>query len=75
LVTPLLKAFQEQHPKLPELPDHEILPVLLTARNGEINFLRYVPVHASESMKRALRSWFDKIEYKKYRIEKPQDFR
>jgi hypothetical protein len=75
LVTPLLKVFREQHPKHPELPDHEILPVLLTARNGETNFLRYVPAHASESTKRALRNRFDKNEYKKYRVEKPSDFR
>jgi hypothetical protein len=39
LVTPLLKAFREQHPKLQELPDHEILPVFLTARNSEATFL------------------------------------
>jgi hypothetical protein len=71
----MLKAFREQHPKLQDLPDHEILPVLLTARNGEATFLRYAPAHASESLKRALRTWFDKNEYKKYRVEKPPDFR
>jgi hypothetical protein len=71
----MLKAFREQHPKLQDLPDREILPVLLTARNGEATFLRYAPAHASESLKRALRTWFDKNEYKKYRVEKPLDFR
>jgi len=75
LVTPLLKAFREQHPKVQELPDHELLPVLLTARTGEATFLRYAPAHATESLKRALRTWFDKNEYKKYRVEKPPDFR
>jgi hypothetical protein len=75
LVTPLLNAFRQQHPKLHELPDHELLPVLLTARTGEATFLRYAPVHATESLKRALRTWFDKKEYKKYRVEKPPDFR
>jgi hypothetical protein len=71
----LLKAFKEQHPKLPELPDHEILPVLLTARNGEAKFLRYVPAHATEPTKRALRKWYDKNEFKKFRVEKPPDLR
>jgi hypothetical protein len=74
LVYPLIKAFKEQHPKLPELPDHDFLPVLLTARNGEANFLRYVPEHATEPTKLALWKWFDKNEYKKYRVEKPPDF-
>jgi hypothetical protein len=74
LVTQMLKAFREQFPKLQELPDHDILPVLLTARNGEASFLRYAPAHASESLKRALRTWHDKNEYKKYRVEKPPDF-
>ena len=75
LVTPFLKAFKDQHPKVQELPDHEILPVLLTARTGDDTFLRYAPAHASESLKRALRSWFDNKEFKKYRVEKPPDFR
>jgi hypothetical protein len=74
LVTQMLKAFREQFPKLQELPDHDIPPVLLTARNGEASFLRYAPTHASESLKRALRTWYDKKEFKKYRTEKPPDF-
>jgi hypothetical protein len=49
LVTQMLKAFRDQFPKLQDLPDHDILPVLLTARNGEASFLRYAPAHASES--------------------------
>jgi hypothetical protein len=74
LVTPMLKAFREQFPKLQELPDLDILPVLLTAKTGEASFLRYVPAHASESLKRALRIWYDKKEFKKYRTEEPPDF-
>jgi hypothetical protein len=74
-VTSLLKAFKDQHPKVPELPDHEILPVLLTARTGDDTFNRYAPAHASESLKRALRSWFDNKEFKNYRVERPPDFR
>jgi hypothetical protein len=74
-VTPLLKDFKEQHPKIPELPDHEILPVLLTARIGDDAFNRYAPTHASESLKRALRTWFENKNFKNYRVERPPDFR
>jgi hypothetical protein len=74
-VTSLLKAFKDQHPKVPQLPDHEILPVLLTVRTGDDTFNRYVPAHAPESLKRALRSWFDDKEFKNHRIERPPDFR
>ena len=65
---------REQHPKIEVLPDLDILPVFLTAKIGEANFLRYVPEHATDSTKRALRKWFDKNEYKKYQVEKPPDF-
>jgi len=75
LVTQMLKAFREQFPKVQELPDLDILPVLLTAKTGEASFLRYVPAHASESLKRALRIWYDKKEFKKYLTEEPPDFR
>jgi hypothetical protein len=75
LVTPLLQDFRAQNPKIQALPDHELLPVLLTARTGDATFLRYAPAHATETLKRALRTWFDKNEYKKYRIDKPPDFR
>jgi hypothetical protein len=74
-VTPMLKAFKDQYPKVPELPDHEILPVLLTARTGDDTFNRYAPAHASESLKRALRTWFDNKDFKNYRVERPPDFR
>jgi hypothetical protein len=74
-VSTLLKAFKEQHPKVQQLPDHEILPVLLTARTGEDTFNRYAPAHASESLKRALRIWFENKEFKKHRVERPPDFR
>jgi hypothetical protein len=74
-VTSLLKAFKDQHPQVPELPDHEILPVLLTVRTGDDTFNRYAPAHASEPLKRALRTWFNDKEFKKYRVERPPDFR
>jgi hypothetical protein len=75
LVTQMLKAFRDQFPKLQALPDLDLLPVLLTAKTGEASFLRYVPAHASESLKRALRIWYDKKEFKKYLTEEPPDFR
>jgi hypothetical protein len=74
LVTQMLKAFRDQFPKLQELPDLDLLPVLLTAKTGEASFLRHVPAHASESLKRALRIWYDKKEFKKYLTEEPPDF-
>ena len=74
-VSSLLKAFKEQHPKIPHLPDHELLPVLLTARTGDETFNRYAPAHASESLKRALRIWYENKEFKNHRVERPPDFR
>ena len=74
-VTSLLKAFQVQYPLVPLLLEPEILPVLLTVRSGDDNFDRYAPPHASESLKRALRTWYDDKEFKNHRVEKPPDFR
>jgi hypothetical protein len=74
-VTSLLKAFKDQHPQVQELPDHEMLPVLLTVRTGDDTFNRYAPAHASEPLKRALRTWFNDKEFKNHRVERPPDFR
>jgi hypothetical protein len=74
-VTSLLKAFKDQHPQVSLLPEQEMLPVLLTVRTGDDTFNRYAPAHASEPLKRALRTWFDDKEFKNHRVERPPDFR
>jgi hypothetical protein len=58
-VQPLVKAFKVQFPMPPDMHDYEILPIPLTAKIGDADFQKYVLDHASESMKRALRKWFD----------------
>jgi hypothetical protein len=71
----LLKKFKAEFPKIPLLPDHELLPVLLTAKAGEPSFLKYVPKGASSATKKALRKWFDKKESPKFKVGRPPDFR
>jgi hypothetical protein len=71
----LVKAFKAQHPKFPVMHDYEILSVLLTGKLGDANFQKYVPSNASEATKRALWKWFDNNEYRKFKVEKPPDFR
>jgi hypothetical protein len=74
-VEPFLKESKRKLSKVILLPDYEILPVLLTAKAGGASFQKYAPKDAPTATKKALRKWFDKKEWRKFKVDKPPDFR
>ena len=75
-VTALLAAFKAQYPKLPasQLQDFKILPLLLTAKNGDDFFRQYAPRDAGDAMMRALRSWYGQNKWQEFSVDAPLDF-